>query len=68
MRSSGQAVIEYLLILILVTAIGGPLVRALGRSLGDGAGTLNSVLSSHLSVGVCKEDCFPDSYVNGKGL
>ena len=64
----GQALIEYLFILVLIISVGGHFIGAFGRYVGNGMGSLNSVLSDHLSVGVCQKDCFPDSYVNGKGL
>ena len=65
----GQALIEYLLVLSLLVVIGGRIMGAFGGFIGHGMGTLNSVLSSHLSVGVCKGVmCFPDSYINGRSL
>lgn len=66
MERAGQALIEYLFILALVMAIGGRFVNAFSRYVGNGTGTLNSVLSSHLSVGVCRDECFPDNYINGR--
>ena len=68
MKSSGQALIEYLILLALIIAVGGPFIKAFSRYLGDGMGTLNTALSAHLSVGVCASECFPDNYINGKGL
>ena len=64
----GQALIEYLLVLALVVVLASRLVSAFGHYTGHSMGTLNSVISDHLSVGVCQEECFPDSYINGKRL
>ncbi|MCY4643114.1 MAG: hypothetical protein OXB88_00690 [Bacteriovoracales bacterium] len=66
--SLGQALIEYLFILSLVVILGGRMIKAFTRYAAEGMGTLNSVLSSHLTVGVCKEECFPDNYINGNSL
>ena len=64
----GQAVVEYILVLTFVVFLGGRLLSILGDYVGTGMGTLNAVLTDHLSVGVCQSDCFPDSYINVKKL
>ena len=63
---SGQAVIEYLLVLTLVMVIGARFVSTFSRYLGNGMGSFNTVLSDHLTVGVCDKMCFPNSYINGR--
>ena len=61
----GQATLEYLLVLTFVAIIGVRLVGGLSNFLGDNFGDLASVISSHLTVGVCERFCFFGDYENG---
>ena len=63
--SRGQAVIEYLFMLIFISLIGIKLIQGLSAFMFESIGGLGHVLNVHLSVGVCKESCFNNSYVNG---
>jgi hypothetical protein len=61
----GQATLEYIIVLIFVGIIGIQLIRGLSSFLGDSIGSFSDILSSHLTVGVCKRDCFYNGYLNG---
>ena len=67
-KSNGQALMEYLIVLVLVILIGGRALKAFSEYFADSIGRFNVVLSSHLTVGVCERGCFPDNYRNGKTL
>ena len=60
----GQATVEYILIFALVALIAVALIKAVGLAVGNGMGLLGTSLSEHLSVGVCKEWCYYDGFVN----
>ena len=60
----GQATVEYLLVFAVVALIAVGLVKAIGGAVGNGMGLLGTVLSEHLSVGVCKSWCYYDNFVN----
>ena len=62
--SKGQATVEYLLIFAFVALIAVGLVKTIGLAMGNGMGLLGTSLSEHLSVGVCREWCFFDGFVN----
>ena len=68
MESRGQALIEYLFILALIAVVGGHFAGAFGEYVGHGMGTLNSVLSDHLSVGICQDECFPPQLYQWQGI
>ena len=51
-----------------MAVVGGRFINFFGQYIAHGMGTLNSTLSSHLSVGVCEKSCFPDNYEGGKKL
>ncbi len=61
----GQALVEYLLILVFISVIGVKTVQGLGSFFGKSTGNLAYVLSRYLTVGVCPKDCFFTQYKNG---
>ena len=63
-KSSGQAVVEYLIFFTMMSIIAFNLVRAIHGFLASNIGGLAVVLSRQLKTGVCKETCFFDLYKN----
>ncbi|MBP9673838.1 MAG: hypothetical protein KBD63_01985 [Bacteriovoracaceae bacterium] len=61
----GQAVIEYLFVLIFISFIGTKMIKSFGGFMGNSMGNVAHVLSSHLTVGVCPTECFFTQYKNG---
>ena len=64
MGAKGQALIEYLLIFSFMTFIGINMVRGLGRTMTTSVGVLGYELTEQFTVGVCKEMCFYNGYIN----
>ena len=61
----GQALIEYILVLVLIMVLASKLATSFTDFMRDSIGNLGHVLSLNLSVGVCAEQCFFDAYKNG---
>jgi Flp pilus assembly pilin Flp len=65
-KNLGQAMIEYLIllgiILVLVLRMGNEFKTFLGNIMG----TFNDTLATHLTVGVCQNNCFYSQYRNGR--
>lgn len=68
MSSRGQAVIEYLLVVLFIVTLGIKGISLLGDFLGSTMGNLAHELSSHLTTGVCEQNCFYSGYVNGQAF
>jgi hypothetical protein len=64
MRTSGQALIEYLLLFSFMTLISISLVKGLGKTLTSSVGNLGYELTEQFTVGVCKDLCFYSGYIN----
>lgn len=64
MNRHGQALIEYLLIFSFMTFITINMVKGLGTTLFKSVGYMGYELSEQFTIGVCKQDCFFDGYVN----
>jgi Flp pilus assembly pilin Flp len=62
----GQAMVEYLLILALMSTIGVRMVKMLSGFMNDSIGNMSMVVQTHLNVGVCTQQCFFAGYKNGK--
>ncbi len=62
---NGQALIEYLLVIVLVSFIATKAIKQLGSFMGSSAGNLAHQLSQYLTVGVCARECYFDGYKNG---
>lgn len=61
---SGQALIEYVLVMIFVIVIGSRLIGNFTDFMRDSVGNLGHVLSQNLTVGVCEDRCFFGGYKN----
>lgn len=64
-NSIGQAMIEYLLLLVFLMTLTLKMVGGFTDFMQGTIGNLGHVLSYNLSVGVCPEQCFYGSYQNG---
>ncbi len=64
-RQSGQAVVEYLLVLVLALIIISGLTQSVSNFLGQSFGSLGHYLTMNLSTGICQRDCFFSNYENG---
>lgn len=64
-QSSGQALIEYLFIMIFAVMISLKIVGVFTDFMRDSMGNLGHVLTSYLTTGVCPKECFFQNYKNG---
>lgn len=62
----GQAVTEYIFILALMAFLSIKTINTFGKFFSRSMGNLAFVVSTHLTVGVCKENCFFYEYMNGQ--
>ncbi|MAX67443.1 MAG: hypothetical protein QF441_12130 [Bacteriovoracaceae bacterium] len=62
---TGQALVEYLLLVAFLIIISSKLALGFNNFMRDSIGNLGHVVSLNLTVGVCQSDCFFESYVNG---
>ncbi len=68
MKSHGQALFEYLIVLGFTVLILGRFLQSFGEFTGDSIGRFNATLSLHLMTGLCREDCFNGYYLNGRRI
>ena len=61
----GQAVFEYLFLLLMSVYIGAQLVQSMSSFMGETMGEMGIVLQTHLTVGVCDRFCWYSGYNNG---
>ena len=66
-RTRGQATVEYIFILAFVVVLGFKITNLFTNFFRDSMGNVGHVLSSHLTVGICPEDCFFGGYANSYG-
>ncbi len=66
MSNLGQALLEYLLLLVFGVIVASNLAQTLSESTGEKVGNLTHYLSESLTTGVCERDCFFSGYKNGK--
>jgi hypothetical protein len=64
-KNSGQAMIEYLLLVVFLLLLSLKMVGGFTDFMRDSIGNLGHVLSVNLTTGICKEECFFDGYRNG---
>ncbi|MBF0208509.1 MAG: hypothetical protein HQK53_16660 [Oligoflexia bacterium] len=64
-KSTGQAVVEYVLILAIMAFISVKAAGSVRKTMNNAFGQFSKVLSIHLTVGVCKDSCFFSGYING---
>lgn len=65
-KSHGQATIEYLFVLVMVTFLTVKMAQGVSRFLANSLGGLGVTLSDHLSVGSCANLCLYGNYMNGR--
>jgi hypothetical protein len=63
--SFGQATVEYIFILAIAIMLGLQITGKFANFFRDQLGKVGHVLSTHLVVGVCKDNCFFGGYKNG---
>jgi len=66
-KSSGQALIEYLFVMIFIILLSIKIVNLFTDFMRDSMGNLGHVLTNYLTVGVCESKCFFGGYKNGFG-
>jgi len=64
LSNKGQAFVEYILIFSLFTLISLGLIKAFNTMMDNTFTSFSFILSQHLSVGVCEDNCFFNGYVN----
>ncbi len=64
-RSAGQAMVEYLFVMVFIISISIKMVGAFSGFMRDSVGNLGHVLSQNLTVGVCSKQCFYGGFKNG---
>jgi hypothetical protein len=64
LSSSGQALIEYLMIFSFMVFLSINLVKGLGKTTFRTIGFLGYELTEQLTVGVCPKNCFYSGYKN----
>lgn len=64
-HQAGQALIEYLFVIMFVSIIGTKFISKLGKYTSAQMGKMAHVLSLNLTVGVCDKNCFFIGYKNG---
>ncbi len=60
----GQALVEYIMIFSLISFIAIKLAQTFNGMMNETMNSLSYVLSQHLTVGVCKDQCFFGGYKN----
>lgn len=65
-NSSGQAVIEYIMMLSLAVLLAIRMSISIKDALTESFGVLADTISMHLTVGVCRDRCFFTNYKNGR--
>ena len=61
----GQALIEYLLLVVFVITLSSRLVGNFTDFMRSSVGNLGHVMTINLTVGVCERNCFFGNYRNG---
>lgn len=64
-QDQGQALVEYLFVIMFVSIIGTKFISKIGKFSSAQMGKMAHVLSLNLTVGVCEKDCFFSGYKNG---
>jgi hypothetical protein len=63
-KSSGQAMIEYLLLLVFLLILSSRMISGFSSFMSDSIGNLAHVLSLNLSTGICENECYFKGYLN----
>jgi hypothetical protein len=64
-NSSGQALVEYLFVLLFIIGISVKMIQGFSGFARDSFGNLAHVLTINLMTGTCKTQCFFSGYKNG---
>ncbi len=64
LHERGQATVEYIFILAFAVILGFNIINAYTDFFKTAMGGVSHVLSTHLTVGVCKKECWFDGYQN----
>jgi hypothetical protein len=64
-KNLGQATVEYIFILAVAVLLGFEVTKRFTNFFQGQLGRVGHVLSSHLIVGVCPQNCFYGAYLNG---
>jgi hypothetical protein len=64
-KNSGQAMIEYLLLVVFLLLLSLKMVGGFTDFMRDSIGNLGHVLSVNLTTGICEKECFFNGYFNG---
>lgn len=65
---SGQALVEYVLLVAFMLILGSKLVGGFTDFMRESVGNLGHVLSVNLTTGVCEKECFFAPYKNSPPL
>jgi hypothetical protein len=63
-RSHGQALMEYLIVFGFMSLFAIALMKNFSGFMATSVGNLAFVLQQHLSIGVCKDHCWQETYGN----
>jgi len=64
LKSCGQATVEYIFILAFAVMLGFQFTNRFTEFFRDSLGSVGHVLSTHLTTGMCKQDCWYEGYKN----
>ena len=64
-KSLGQATVEYIFILFVAITLSSTIVNKFANFFQVQMGKVGHVLSTHLIVGACPQNCFFGTYFNG---
>jgi len=64
-KSSGQAMVEYLFVMLFIVIISVRLVGAFSDFMRDSMGNLGHIMTISLTTGICNEHCFFKGTGNG---
>lgn len=65
LASRGQATVEYIFILAFILLLGFKITNLFTNFFRDSMGGVGHILSTNVTVGVCRSECFFSGYVNG---
>jgi hypothetical protein len=63
-RVCGQATVEYIFILAFAIIFGFNVISKYTDFFSDSMGSISHVLSTHVTIGVCPQNCWFDGYDN----
>lgn len=64
LNNFGQATVEYIFILAFAVILGFNVINKFTDFFKDSMGGVSHVLSTHLTVGVCRNECWFNGYDN----